>query len=187
MSKGTKKASFSQIVYFLSVGAGFLFVELFFIKEYTLLFGDPVLSFTFVLTAILVFSAVGGFFTQYLKQQHLKITILILVAILLVIFFGLDMVIHRILGFPTGVRYTMAILLLTPLGFLLGIPFPLAMQRLLVNPVQRAYAWTANGCASVLTAIVSAQIALSHGIPTILIFAVFSYLLAFLCIGTRKG
>jgi len=187
MSKGTKKASFSQIVYFLSVGAGFLFVELFFIKEYTLLFGNSVLSFTFVLTAILIFSAVGGFFTQYLKQQHLKITILILVAILLVIFFGLDMVIHQILGFPTVVRYTMAILLLIPLGFLLGIPFPLAMQHLLVNPVQRAYAWTANSCASVLTAIASAQIALSHGIPTILIFAVFSYLLAFLCIGTRKG
>ena len=187
MSKGTKKASFSQIVYFLSVGAGFLFVELFFIKEYTLLFGNPVLSFTFVLTAILVFSAVGGFFTQYLKQRHLRISILLLAAILLVIFFGLDMVIHQILGFPTVVRYTVAILLLIPLGFLLGIPFPLAMQHLLVNPVQRAYAWTANGCASVLTAIASAQIALSHGISTILICAVFFYLIAFLCIRTMRG
>ncbi len=187
MSKGTRKASFSQIVYFLSVGAGFLFVELFFIKQYTLLFGNPVLSFTFVLTAILVFSAVGGFFTQYLKQKHLKITILILIAILLAIFFGLEIVIHQILSLPTIGRYTIAILLLIAPGFLLGIPFPLAMQHILVNPVQRAYAWTANGCASVLTAIASAQIALSQGIPTILICAVISYLLAFLCIRIRSG
>jgi len=51
-------------------------------------------------------------------------------------------------------------------------------QNLLENSVQRAYAWSVNGCASVLSAIIAAQIALSFGIPLIAIIAVFSYLVA---------
>jgi hypothetical protein len=38
------------------LGAGFMFSELFFIKRFILIFGDPVISFTVVLTAILVFA-----------------------------------------------------------------------------------------------------------------------------------
>ena len=39
-----------------------MFVELYFIKQFVLLYGDPVVSFTVVLSGILVFSGVGGFF-----------------------------------------------------------------------------------------------------------------------------
>jgi hypothetical protein len=38
--KETEKAFPAQIFYFFSVGAGFMFVELFFIKKYVILFGD---------------------------------------------------------------------------------------------------------------------------------------------------
>jgi hypothetical protein len=47
-----RKASISQILYFLGVGAGFMFIELFFIKKYILLFGDPVISFSVVVCGI---------------------------------------------------------------------------------------------------------------------------------------
>ena len=39
-----------------------MFVELYFIKQFVLLYGDPVVSFTVVLSGMLVFSGVGGFF-----------------------------------------------------------------------------------------------------------------------------
>ena len=60
----------------------------------------------------------------------------------------------------------------------MGLPFPLGMQFWLSSPVQRAYAWSVNGCASVLTSIISAQIAISFGIPVIIFCAVFSYVAA---------
>jgi len=103
------------------------------------------------------------------------------------VFVSLDAIIHYILGFPSFLRYFLALLLLLPVGFLVGLPFPLGMRYLLKSPVERAYAWTANGCTSVLSSIVSAQIAISSGISTILVCSVLSYILAFLCILKHDG
>jgi hypothetical protein len=47
-------------------------------------------------------------------------------------------------------------------------------------PAQRAYAWSTDGCASVLASIASAQIALGLGISAIMIFAISAYFLAFI-------
>jgi len=64
-----------------------------------------------------------------------------------------------------------------PIGFLMGLPFPLGMRDMLKSPMQRAYAWSINGCASVLTSIISAQIALVSGISYILGCAIAAYLI----------
>ena len=65
-----------------------------------------------------------------------------------------------------------------PAGFLMGMPFPLGMRYLLNSPVQRAYAWSVNGCASVLSAVVAAQIGISFGIPIIAVGAGLAYVAA---------
>ena len=171
-----------RVIYFFSVGAGFMFVELFFIKEYTLLFGDPVISFTVVLAGILVFSGFGGFCSQWIKLQGLRYVLLSLITVLILTFFFLDGLIHQILRLPVFFQYTFALLLLLPAGFLIGLPFTLGMQYILNSPVERAYAWAVNGCASVLTSIASAQIALSMGISTIVALAVVAYILVLLSI-----
>lgn len=181
--KTGRRLYISHILYFLAVGAGFMFVELFFIKKYIFVFGDPVVSFAVVLTGILVFSGIGGYFSQRVGPFGLRYALVTLIATLLLIFFGLDPMLYRMLRFSKFVCYFLALLLLIPPGFLLGMPFPLGMQYLLNRPDQRAYAWAANGCASVLTSILSAQIALSFGIPTIIVCAFSVYLLALLCTG----
>jgi hypothetical protein len=180
LKKG-RRPFISHILYFLAVGAGFMFVELYFIKKYIFIFGDPVVSFAVVLTGILVFSGLGGYCSQHVGPHGLRYALIILIAVLILIFFGLDPIIYSILKFSKFVRYFLALLLLFPSGFLLGLPFPLGMQYLLKRPDQRAYAWAANGCASVLTSILCAQIALSFGIPTIIACAFSVYFLALLC------
>jgi len=185
--KKRKKLFKSHIFFFLSVGAGFMFLELFFIKEYILLFGNPTVSFTIVVSGILIFSSIGGFWSQRIRPNSFKETLIALICILIVIFVSLDAIIHYILGFSSFLRYFLAFLLLLPAGFLVGLPFPLGMRYLLKSPVERAYAWTANGCTSVLSSILSAQIAISSGISTILVCSVLSYILAFLCILKHDG
>jgi hypothetical protein len=175
ISKRHKKPSGSQILYFFSVGAGFMFVELFFIKKYVLLFGDPVISFTVVISGILIFSAAGGLGSNYIGHQGLRITILALIALLLLAFFSLDSIMDRVLGFSSVWRYISALLLLFPIGIMMGLPFPIGMRFLLRNPTQRGYAWAVNGCASVLTSIISVQIAVSLGINLIMACAVSAY------------
>jgi len=56
------------------------------------------------------------------------------------------------------------------------------MRYLLKSPGERAYAWAANGCASVLASIAAAQIALSLGIPTIIACGLAAYMLAFISV-----
>ena len=183
--KEGQKPLLSHILYFLAVGAGFMFIELFFIKKYIFVFGDPVISFTVVLAGILVFSSFGGYWSQRIGPSGLRYILIALIAVLIFIFLGLNSIIYKILGLSKILRYILAFLLLFPPGFLAGLPFPLGMRYLLNRPAQRAYAWTANGCASVLTSIVSAQIALSLGIPTIILCAAAAYLLAFLINNTK--
>jgi hypothetical protein len=185
--KASRKPSTSQGIYFLGVGAGFMFSELFFIKQYILIFSDPVISFTVVLAAILVFSSLGGLWTQRTKFKVLRLRnlLLILIALLLATIMGIGWVVDQILKFSITWQYISAFLLLCPIGFLMGLPFPLGMRYLLQNPAQRAYAWSANGCASVLASIGSAQIALSFGLPHIMFAAILAYAFALLAVYRR--
>jgi hypothetical protein len=185
IKKQERKSKISHLIYFLAVGAGFMFVELFFIKKYILIFGDPVISFTVVLTGILIFSGFGGYCSQRIGPGGLRNVLIALIAVLILVFLGLDPMIRGILGFSKILQYALAILLLILPCFLVGLPFPLGMRYLLNRPAQRAYAWTANGCSSVLASILSAQIALSLGIPIIILCAAAAYLLAFLISNTK--
>lgn len=174
------RPTLSQCIYFLSVGFGFIFVEMFFIKEFSLFFGDPVISFTVVLTGILIFSALGGYTSRRFNRAHLKFILIFLLILLAALSLSHGFISQKILKTPFTLKLTLALLTLAPIGFLMGFPFPIGMRYMLGSTVQRAYAWSANGCASVLTSIISAQIAISLGINIILIFATLAYLFAFL-------
>jgi hypothetical protein len=175
--RNDKKLPISQMLYFFGVGAGFMFIELFFIKKYILLFGDPVISFTVVLAGVLISSSLGGAWVQKKEKHILKISLIVLIGALLIAFFALDRFIEFLLRLPGIWEYAGAVLVLAPIGFLMGLPFPLGMRDMLKSPIQRAYAWSINGCASVLTAIISAQIALISGISYILGCAIAAYLI----------
>ena len=175
--RNDKKLPISQMLYFFGVGAGFMFIELFFIKKYILLFGDPVISFTVVLAGVLISSSLGGAWVQKKEKHILKISLIGLIGALLIAFFALDRFIEFLLRLPAIWHQSGAVLILMPIGFLMGLPFPLGMRDMLKSPIQRAYAWSINGCASVLTAIISAQIALISGISYILGCAIAAYLI----------
>jgi hypothetical protein len=164
-----------QSLFFLSVGAGFMFMELFFIKHFILIFSDPIISFVVVLSVFLIFSGVGGFVSQRLKPFSLKYIILVLVMILIILLLAIDAVTQKALAYSPVTRFTIAAFILIPPSFLAGIPFPLGMRFLPKNELQRGYAWAANGCMSILASVASAQIALSHGLPQLLLCAIGAY------------
>jgi len=184
--KETRKFYFSHLIYFFAVGSGFMFVELYFIKEYVFVFTEPVVSLTVVITGLLVFSAFGGYWSQRISAKNFPIAIAVLTMILVCVFFIFNPMMHRVIQLNQFLRYTLSLLFLLPPGFLIGIPFPLGMRYILNLPAQRAYAWTINGCASVLASVASAQIALGLGISAIMIFAISAYLLAFITLCFKR-
>jgi hypothetical protein len=173
-------------VYFLFLGGGFMFFEIAYLEEYTFLLGDPVISFSFVLACILLFSGLAGYASDRLSLNVLKYLLAGLVVLALVSFWVVPAAVQALLSRSLLVRGVVAVLLLIPPSVLMGFPFPMAIRFLIEKPGQRAYAWAANGSTSVLTSILAMQIALVLGISRLFLFAGVCYLgAAFILLLTR--
>ena len=73
-------------------------------------------------------------------------------------------------------RYVLSILLIMPLGFCMGMPFPMALARLSqTQPQLIPWAWGINGCASVISAILATLIAMQFGFSVLVALAVVIY------------
>jgi hypothetical protein len=178
VSKKRQGPKVSHLVFFLGIGAGFMFAELYFIKQYTFLFGNPVIAFTVVLSGILLFSGAGGYLSQKMNQIHLKWSLVCLACVFIGLYIGFDHLIDKLPGLSNVSLYITAFLILSPIGLLMGIPFSIGMRLLLNTPLERAYAWAANGCASVPASIAAAQVAISQGIPPLILTAAVAYFLS---------
>ena len=68
----------------------------------------------------------------------------------------------------------------------MGIPFTMGMRWIAVGDSHKAYAWAANGCASVLGSIIAAHLGISVGITAIAVAATMTYTAAFLSVWRLK-
>ena len=177
------------LIYFLCIGGGFMFLEIGYIQEYTFLLGDPVLSFSFVLASLLLFSGIGGYLSDRLPIKKLKFFLAALVLLAAASRWALPLAAHSLLSASYFLRIRISLFLLIPPALLLGFPFPMAIRHLLESPTRRAYAWAANGSASVLISILAVQISLGLGISRLFLFGALCYLLALLSLQIfgRKG
>ncbi len=67
-----------------------------------------------------------------------------------------------------------------PLGFFMGIPFPMGIKLLgQKNEALIPWAWAINACMSVLAPILTIMLAIVLGFKTVLWFGALAYLLAF--------
>ena len=66
--------------------------------------------------------------------------------------------------------------LIAPLAFFMGMPFPLGLSRVWSGaPALVPWAWGVNGCASVLSAILAALIAMTLGFSSVVLAASLLY------------
>jgi hypothetical protein len=71
------------------------------------------------------------------------------------------------------------LLLIAPLAFCMGMPFPLALSRVSAwAPGLMPWAWGINGCASVLSAILATLLAMNVGFTCVMLIAITLYLVA---------
>ncbi len=74
----------------------------------------------------------------------------------------------------------MVFIVLMPLGFFMGIPFPMGMKLLgQKNEALIPWAWAVNGCLSVLAPILTIMLAMTAGFKIALWLGAIAYLLAF--------
>jgi hypothetical protein len=80
---------------------------------------------------------------------------------------------------PDAPKIAIALLLIAPLAFCMGMPFPLALSRVSTwVPDLVPWAWGINGCASVLSAILATLLAMNIGFTCVMLIAIALYLVA---------
>ena len=89
---------------------------------------------------------------------------------------------------PGLIKIPVSALLIAPLAFLMGMPYPLGMSIVSEKlPSWIPWAWAVNGCASVVSAILATLLAIHLGFVFVVLVAVILYLLAAMVLRQEPG
>ena len=171
-------------IYFLSLGAGFMFIEMSFIQKFLLLLANPTYAVAVVLSAFLLFAGLGSLFSlklrtiERLRRRPIAVAVGMLSLIALVYLQLLPPIFHRFLASSDALKIVVSIGLIAPLAFFMGMPFPLGIEWLQRHhPDLIAWAWGINGYASVVSAILATCLAITFGFNVVILLAVGIYLI----------
>jgi hypothetical protein len=170
------------LLYFVLIGVGFLFIEIAWIQRLQLFLGLPVYATTAVLVTFLVFAGLGSLWSQNRSSERahrvlLSAVFAILLASLVYLLY-MPTWLNAAAGLPLWTRGALVLVLLAPLAFAMGIPFPTGLRGLgHASPQLIPWAWAINGCASVISAASAPLLAMEIGFNGLIAIAVIAYLL----------
>ncbi|MEA1877206.1 MAG: hypothetical protein U9N86_10085 [Bacteroidota bacterium] len=155
------------------IGFAFMAVELILMQQYTLLVGPSVYSIAAILIALLISSGLGSKFSQGFDP---KIIFTAIIGWLI-----LDIMLFRSFIWLFGdwgqnLRILMTMLLVAPLGFFMGMPFPKGVKQ--IGPLVD-WGFAVNGAASVLGSTLTILVVVNYGFNIGLILAMLIYGSAF--------
>jgi hypothetical protein len=173
--------------YFGALGGAYMAAEIAAIQQLGLLLGHPVYAVAAVLVIFLAGSGAGSFWSDRLSPER-GVRVCALLAILFAVAaLTLLPVVHLLVPAAPPVRTVAVLGSLLPLAFLMGMPFPLGLRRLVGDSGPLAWAWASNGFASVVAVPVSALLSLELGSRVLFLAAGVAYALAALAAGVGAG
>lgn len=191
----------TSLLYFVAVGLGYILVEIAFIQRFVLFLGHPTYALTVVIFLLLLSSGAGSLFSRRClhRPENGWIPLALVAAALLATVFFLPARLTALVGLSFKYRLVVSALLLIPLGFLMGMPFPTGLrllarvERTLLSarssdrnlrprqPVSHnaiEWAWALNAAASVLGSVLAMVIAIQFGLTATLASGAGAYLIA---------
>jgi spermidine synthase len=186
-----------RLFYFVAVGLGYILVEIAFIQRFVLFLGHPTYALTVVIFLLMLSSGAGSLFSRrwLLRTQLAWIPLVLIVAVLLANVFFLPSRLAALVGLGFGLRLLVSGVLLIPLGFVMGMPFPTGLRALANVPRIRIpgaesdaeasdsaveWAWAMNASASVLGSVLAMVVAIQFGLNVTLACGAAAYLFALL-------
>ena len=164
------------LVYFLAIGFGFMFIEIAFIQKFVLFLSHPLYAIAVVLFAFLLFAGIGSRLSARLEGCPVAAVaggIAVSAALCLLV---LPWLFEHAMGLPDAARILIAVALIAPLAFFMGMPFPLGLARVEATEARLLpWAWGINGCASVTAAVLATLLAIHIGFTAVVVAALLLY------------
>ncbi|WKZ69797.1 MAG: hypothetical protein QY331_00850 [Melioribacteraceae bacterium] len=180
LKKGPKLRAVPWL-YFFAIGLAFMMVEVVLMQKYTLFIGPSVYSIITILLVLLLASGIGSRYSEKFSPKFVFTFISIWLLIDVVAFTEL---IYALGGLTMAPRIIITAILIFPLGFFMGMPFP--KGSLLIGELVD-WGFAVNGAASVLGSTIVVLIAFSFGYATALLLGAVIYLLAYLLISFKRA
>ena len=190
--------------YFLAIGIAFLFVEVASIQRFMLFLSHPIYAVAVVLAAFLVFAGLGSGVAPGLAQalararaeragraeqggagswagalarfSALDLAVAAIAVLAVFYLLALPPLFRWLMPLGDAVKIAIAVALIAPLAFWMGMPFPLGLERVSQRfPALVPWAWGINGCASVLSAVLATLLAMNIGFTLVVAVAIAAY------------
>jgi len=191
LSPQTRSGSSVRVLYFIAIGLGYIMVEVALIQRFVLFLGYPTYALTVVVFVMLLSSGAGSLASRRWFNQPARVTVALLaiVAGLVIYVFVLPHLLEAMIGLAFAMKLAVSILLLAPLGFAMGMPFPNGLRALTErgpgeNSGAVEWAWAMNAASSVLGSVLAIVIAIRFGLSVTLACGGLAYLLALLLLPT---
>ena len=180
---GTRAANVRvlPLFYFVAVGLGYIVVEIAFIQRFVLFLGHPTYALTVVVFLMLLSSGIGSYVARrwFPDPNRIWIASVIVVAAALVYLLGLPVMLSSLVGLPFPAKLVLSAVVLAPLGFVMGMPFPTGIRALSgVGQQTVEWAWAMNAASSVLGSVSAMVIAIHWGLNVALLVGAGAYLAA---------
>ena len=169
------------LLYFVAIGLGYILIEMVLIQRFVLFLGHPTYAITVVVFLMLLASGLGSLTSQsWMKTESRWRTVIIaIVAVSAAYCFVLPSLLTPLVGLGAGIKLLLSALLIAPLAFLMGMPFPTGLRALARMPGGSVeWAWALNAAASVLGSALAIVIALQFGLTAVLVTAAAIYTLS---------
>jgi hypothetical protein len=162
-------SNWRYLLYFSLIGLGFMMIEIAVIQRLMLFLGHPIYSLSVVVFSILLFSSLGSLSTRRVSsgeaRAFLTKMMLVLVPLVFIYLFLIPYLIHLLISIPTSSKIILSIAFVAPLGFLMGVPFPLGIKMVSRESESMIpWCWSVNGAFSVLATVTSVVVAINFGI-----------------------
>ncbi len=169
------------LVYFLAVGLAFMLIEIAFIQKFILFLSHPLYAVAVVLSAFLVFAGLGsmaaGKWTSGRHANSIIVRAVVGISVLTMLYLVmLPILFHWLMPLNDIYRIVISAILIAPLAFLMGMPFPTGLSKLDAQMIP--WAWGVNGCASVIAAVLATMLAIHVGFNVVIVLSLALYILA---------
>jgi hypothetical protein len=166
-----KRGTVGVILYYACLGLGYMMAEIYLIQKFVFYLADPVYANSLVITILLVASGFGSLAAGRALHPRLLVAAASggILALAAFFHFVLPALLGSTLGLPLAVRAVISVAIISPIGFLIGIPFPsglalLSRSRQGIVP----WAWGVNGALSVSGSVLTRILSTSAGFSTVL-------------------
>jgi hypothetical protein len=175
--------SMGSILYFVSIGLGFMCIEMAMMQQLSIFLGQPIYSMIVVLTGLILSTGIGSFLSDRwpaASAWQCRVPPAVVALLVVLYYFAVLPATHAWIAMHLWQRILICILLISPPGIALGFCFPIGLRWVASTSGERdlPWMWALNGAAGTLGSFVAMMVSMDSSIGACVLVGATFYLLA---------